>query len=485
MNIQIRSAVLAVVVGLIPSVGAAAEGKVLLAIGDSFAESKAGAKRRLDRGTVISEGDTLVTERGRMQVRMIDGAFIALQPNTRFQIESYRHQPQSAASDSAFMRLLRGGIRSITGAIGKSQRSSYRLTTKVATIGIRGTTFKLLYCDGDCADLPNGLYASGGEGTISVTNGAGELILGAGQNAYVASADVAPVLTSVDPVVADIAQSSSDAESIAEDATKLEFIAGEAVFQGSTSGISAVIPLRQGAVAYNGSVVFDDVAEQGIGLASAIRGTDLTELNAAVNAEGGIIGIAGTDTNGDSGAIFLTGVANAATDGQLYLGRWTSATATAFTSGGFGETVELDAGDSVHFVVGVNEAFVPSNGTATYAFSGMATPSTDSAGRIGGGITSGDISVNFGTQEVAANLQIAHDGNYAVSTSGFLGFAKPENFSTSGFASGPACSGSCAASIDGFLSGNAGSFPARVGAAYEIQTGDRAGITGVGGFNLQ
>lgn len=485
MKKRVFSAAVLAVASMLPAASQAAEGKVLLSIGEAFGESPSGERRALTRGADIAEGDTLVTEQGRMQVRMNDGGFIALQPRTRFQIEEYHQEPDNVANDSALMRLIRGGIRSVTGAIGKTHRTNYRLVTKVATIGIRGTTFKLLYCEANCKGLPDGLYASGGEGSIVVANEAGELVLAAGQNAYVASADTMPVLTSVDPAVADIAQTDGDAEEIAALATKLEFVAGEAVFQGSTSGIAAVVPLHQGAVAYDGNIVFDDAVEQGIGLATGIRGSDLTDLNVALNADGGIIGIAGRDSNGDVGAIFVTNVVNAASDGELYMGRWTSATASAFTSGGFGETVDLDAGDNMHFIAGVNEAYVPSSGSATYSFGGLATPSTDSTGGIGGGITAGQISVNFGTQEVSTSIQVSHHGAYALSTSGYLDFSSPESFATSGHATGSACSASCAASVEGFLSGDAGGVPARVGAVYEIQTGDRAGIIGVGGFNLQ
>lgn len=484
MNIRTTSLALAIVSWCLPSVLHAAEGQVLLSIGEAFSASKTGERRSLTRGADIIEGDLLITQRGRLQVRMNDGGFIALQPNTRFLIENYRRDTSNEAADSALMRLIRGGIRSITGAIGKANRANYRLVTQVATIGIRGTTFKLLYCEGDCNGMKDGLYASGGEGSIVIANDAGELIIEAGQNAYVASADSAPVLSAIDPPVADIAQTDGEAEAIADAATKMEFIAGEAVFQGTTSGVSAVAPLRQAAVTYNGSVVFDEVLEQGIGSASAVRGGDIAELNMALNSNGGIIGISGVDDNGDAGALFFTNVQNAATDGKLYLGRWTAATATAFTTGGFSETVELDASDSVHFITGVNEAFVPSSGSATYTFSGLATPSTDSSNFIGEGITAGQISVNFGTQEVAASIQVAHNGTYAVSTSGFLNFSNPELFGTSGIATGPACSSSCAASVEGFLSGNTGGMPDRLGAAYEIHTGDRTGINGVGGFNL-
>lgn len=52
----------------------------------------------------------------------------------------------------AFFRLVKGGFRSVSGLIGKVNQDDYRVSTPVATIGIRGTRYGARLCQGDCAD---------------------------------------------------------------------------------------------------------------------------------------------------------------------------------------------------------------------------------------------------------------------------------------------------------------------------------------------
>lgn len=50
---------------------------------------------------------------------------------------------QASGSTRAFFRLLRGGFRAVSGLIGKANVNDYRVSTPVATIGIRGTDWAL------------------------------------------------------------------------------------------------------------------------------------------------------------------------------------------------------------------------------------------------------------------------------------------------------------------------------------------------------
>lgn len=49
------------------------------------------------------------------------------------------------------VRLIKGGLRAITGAIGKAKPEAVRINTATATVGIRGTSFDARICDSDCA----------------------------------------------------------------------------------------------------------------------------------------------------------------------------------------------------------------------------------------------------------------------------------------------------------------------------------------------
>lgn len=59
-----------------------------------------------------------------------------------------------AARQTAAFRLLKGGFRTVTGLIGKTDRAQYRVSTQTATIGIRGTDYEVILCDDTCSQDP-------------------------------------------------------------------------------------------------------------------------------------------------------------------------------------------------------------------------------------------------------------------------------------------------------------------------------------------
>jgi hypothetical protein len=63
-------------------------------------------------------------------------------------------QAAAAPGSRAFFKLLKGGFRAVSGLIGKVDRNEYRISTPVATIGIRGTDYLLVLCDEKCRTDP-------------------------------------------------------------------------------------------------------------------------------------------------------------------------------------------------------------------------------------------------------------------------------------------------------------------------------------------
>jgi hypothetical protein len=111
-----------------------------------------------------------------------DGEKITLQPNSELDIVKYDYQ-QAGKKDQMLFKLAAGGMRALTGSIGKKDHSAYALDTPVATIGIRGTESETVI--DDAVDVSTGsapVYNHVTEGSISVTNAAGETILGQGQS---------------------------------------------------------------------------------------------------------------------------------------------------------------------------------------------------------------------------------------------------------------------------------------------------------------
>ena len=151
-------------------------GRVLTTRGDVSARQPDDDPRALGRGDHIYEGDTLLTgENGRAQVRFVDEGLVQLQPGTEYFIEHYR---EDESERGAFTRLVEGGLRAMSGSIGRQDREQYRLDTPVASIGIRGTHYALRHCGSECeADL-QGTVGGVLDGRIAVSNAGGEMEFG-------------------------------------------------------------------------------------------------------------------------------------------------------------------------------------------------------------------------------------------------------------------------------------------------------------------
>ncbi len=141
---KIAAAIAVLLAATLPLAGqGATAGRVNFAYGPVKAEAPDGVKRPLHRGSIINPGDTIHTHRGGAQVRFTDGAYLSLKPATSFRVDEYRYTGNTDGEERGFFSLLRGGLRTITGLIGKVNRKTYRITTSTATIGIRGTAFRI------------------------------------------------------------------------------------------------------------------------------------------------------------------------------------------------------------------------------------------------------------------------------------------------------------------------------------------------------
>lgn len=172
-----------------------------------------GAVRLLSVRSDVLTGDTLQTEKDSFaQIRFSDGGTVTLKPNTRFAVHSYGFDPTKAEGDNLVFRLLKGGLRSVTGLIGKrGNQGAYRVDTATATIGIRGTTFDADDCKTTAcakqgtttAEAPEnhepGVYVTVLDGEVVVSNAAGSLNLSAGQFGMVPGREVQPRLLPGDP----------------------------------------------------------------------------------------------------------------------------------------------------------------------------------------------------------------------------------------------------------------------------------------------
>jgi len=199
---------------------ASASGEIALVTGRGTAtDPSTGGIRNLDKGDQVFPGEVISSAvNSYINIKFVDGSYILLRPNTRFQIEEFRlasaepaPAPKPAAKPKAadkpatkgktrtkgkakvaepvaeaeppapapaapvpavpaavtptpiaaaapgsraFFKLLKGGFRAVSGLIGKVDRNEYRISTPVATIGIRGTDYLLILCDAACRNDP-------------------------------------------------------------------------------------------------------------------------------------------------------------------------------------------------------------------------------------------------------------------------------------------------------------------------------------------
>ena len=171
-------------------------GRVLLLQGSAVAVRGA-QDVALARGSVIETGDLLrVAADSSLQVRFTDESVVALRANTQFKIDDYRFSDQGDG-DKSFFTLLKGGMRTVTGLIGKRSPEAYQMRGITATIGVRGTHFTAVNCAADCTNADgskadDGLYGGVSDGRIVVSNKAGESEFVRDQYFVVTSTDMMP-----------------------------------------------------------------------------------------------------------------------------------------------------------------------------------------------------------------------------------------------------------------------------------------------------
>ena len=191
-------------------------GTVVNLSGALMAQKPDGKVKVLAARSEVESGDTLVSEKNTYaQIKFIDNSEITLKPNTTFVVESFAFDAGKPEGDSASFNLIKGGLRSITGLLGKRNKEKFQLKTPTATIGIRGTTFVAQYMapaggtapgapsagqtPASVPTLPPGLYVQVIDGAINLSNKGGTQNFAAGQFGFTASITQPPVIVPANP----------------------------------------------------------------------------------------------------------------------------------------------------------------------------------------------------------------------------------------------------------------------------------------------
>lgn len=383
--------------------------RIDFAAGNVTASTPGGGSRPVARGSEIRVGETVNTQEGRAQMRFADGAFVSLQPQTEFKVENYVFEGRTSPNESAVMSLIKGGMRTITGLIGKTNRDGYKLQTSTATVGIRGTEFTVSYnADGSITAFVTG-------GAIAVANQSGTTVVPGGRSVSVSSPTSAPQTTDEKPflppsgttptqiaIQTNVVQEAAPLLAVQNLLTGDVHGAGIASFDPNNLSPFAVGPYRQTYTYYEGSTTYNYDYRS---LASLNAAGALTSYSYSVTE--GYSGSTSVDTNstvwnsgtaevipgGRAETIALTGGGTATVttslasgvpkgnDGIVAWGEWTNGIANRTTTYGsngvatsvYNDSIDLRGTVPALYVVGAPVPVMPMSGSAQYQMIGAIT----------------------------------------------------------------------------------------------------------------
>lgn len=175
---------------------AMADGTLLSVTGTVHVQKVFGGIRIVGPGSVLKAGETISVESGSSaHIRFTDGSELFLKPGTRIKLDKYNYVESQPENDVISYNLVQGGLRAISGAIGKrGNKDAYQAQTASGTIGIRGTQFYVISCETGCPEILNELppeiaaqvqagsvFFGVTEGAVVVSNAGGSGQFAAGQ----------------------------------------------------------------------------------------------------------------------------------------------------------------------------------------------------------------------------------------------------------------------------------------------------------------
>lgn len=525
-------------------------GSVIFARGTVMAERQPPVP--LAKGDLVQDNDTVATgDASRAQIQLTDGAKIAVRPNSRLRIDEYvfvgretgdpDNPVVSTSGDRSVATLIKGGFRTITGAIGKENEEDYEVRTPVGVLGIRGTDYSAVFCNGDCnfvpgvnpnAPIEDGLYLGVTEGAIFFRNENADIDIQAGEYAFIPLADRVPVpLAAPPPVLIDDNDLRFDADG---NLVGQEPRAGEQD-DGTLTGFDSKLGTRRepdptaspadgsaadpandsstpaqpiNAIDADGSTIditpgnspppnrvrIISYSTGPLGRADAVfTGTQdnepsLYRLNAANELTGfsgpfpSATGAVSADIDINTSTIVASGFDSVTV---MRWGRWSTGIANVDLSGGQMDVIDLGT-QSLHWISGAEAGtpVMPITGAASYSLIGGTSP-TDNLGN-GGVLGSATFDVNFTNMTVDSTLAIDINAqNWTAVGTGNIGAAAllPAHLFNGSYLVTVGGSTSGSGVFSGFFSSpgpaSDASFPGGAGLTYSLQ--DMAGTTSVSG----
>ena len=166
-----------------------------------------GSKKVLALKSDVLQGDLLSTSADTyVRIKFMDASELVLRPGTQLKVNKVSYDVAKPEADGLSIGLLKGGMRAVSGLIGKRSKETVHFITPTATIGIRGTHFGVLFCEGNCTDIAtingqvpaDGLHVDVAQGAVELKNPSGTLVVNTGEFSYVRTSGTPPVLVPAD-----------------------------------------------------------------------------------------------------------------------------------------------------------------------------------------------------------------------------------------------------------------------------------------------
>ncbi len=454
----------------LPALASADAARVLTVAGTATLERN-GQVQPAETGTVLQSGDLInVAEHSALQLRFTDESIVALRANTRLRIGAYQFD-RKPDTDRTLLELLRGGMRTITGLIGRNSSTNYGVRTTIATVGIRGTHYTLVICDANClnadgSSAPSGVFGGVTDGRIYVSNQAGEQEFSQQEYFHVASATAPAVRLLAPPAVLSdrglitrarvAAQQTEAASNRAERRTASQASTSPQLTSAARSPAALTQALRAAIAANDRPAI--------VSIISGLT-TDISTVRARGFASGSVSEVEVTSDNRTvqeikaeltevrDAVFFNAATFAAALDKSRTVERLAAAgvywTYIAPTSSGTGNL-------GTHYIWGDRPAIsMPTTGVAQYQFGGGTAP-VDNFGRVGS-LSAGRLSMDFSARSVQTldpiSLSFARVGTVLPATSFTVRSGTSWGMVDSAQAlSGVTCTG-CNAAVQGTING--------------------------------
>ena len=193
------SAFLTLITMLFAGLALANTATVTSVTGSVQAQAGTAPARGLRVGDLVRQGDTVITGAASSAVlKFEDGQIAALTANSRMAITAYQYNP-STQSGNVLLSLIDGGMRAITGLIGRRTPDNVAYRAATATIGIRGTDVTIVTSQGNViVTVTEGVISFAFPGKPAVTIPAGQGVNARTDGSFQQGA-VAAILSSLTP----------------------------------------------------------------------------------------------------------------------------------------------------------------------------------------------------------------------------------------------------------------------------------------------